>query len=140
MNNENWVKWEPISDLYEKYDLISFDYNINGLKITLLDEIKKESKIQLKFKNSIDSCRVTYENNREKIFFALKDKYGSSFYLKWTFFKVHNSEYLKWLSDESYTVTDYFNLTHFCIISSESIIDIIASYEPEVKYVKLKRT
>jgi len=68
--------------------------------------------------------------------FDLKNTYGGDFYGNWTFFKVENSSYLKWLSEQSCTVTDHLNLQHICCITEDSILDIATSYEPEISLIE----
>jgi hypothetical protein len=51
-------------------------------------------------------------------------------------FKVANSEYLEWISNQSYGIAETEKLTHFSIIAVDSIIDIIAAYEPKIEKYK----
>jgi hypothetical protein len=43
---------------------------------------------------------------------------------------------LRWLSDESLGLSDTLNLTHFFIKGSDELIDVLATYEPEVKFIE----
>ena len=64
----------------------------------------------------------------------LSEHYGDSFYGTWTFFKVSNSEYLRWLSNQSFeTMNSTF--MHFTFVTGNSILDVICTYEPKVKFV-----
>jgi hypothetical protein len=65
---------------------------------------------------------------------ALTEKYGREFYKNWSFFKVTNSEYVKWLSEKSCAYADEFSFTHFSIVGSDEIIDVLARYEPTVAF------
>jgi hypothetical protein len=63
----------------------------------------------------------------------IDEKYGTEFYSQWTLFKVTNSEYLEWISNQSFDIAESENLTHFAIVVVDSIIDIIAAYEPKIE-------
>ena len=134
MNLENWQRWVPITGLAEKYDVIHISNNmVKDFKIVLVDEINKENQIQLIFEKSIDAYRLTYDSFRENTYSQLYEKYGFDFYHKWSFFRVYNSEYIKTLYDETEIDINTLQLIHFCILSSELVIDIIASYDPKVE-------
>lgn len=132
--NENWQRWIPIIGLAEKYDVIHISNAIErNFKIVLVDEINKENHIQLIFEKSIDAYRVTYDSFRENTYSKLYEKYGFDFYHKWSFFRVYNSEYIKILYEETGIDINTLQLIHFCILSSELVIDIIANYDPRVE-------
>lgn len=128
-NLEQWIKWEPIPNLEEQYELVDYSNNIqDGFNLIFKNNNKK---LEILFKHSAE-IRISNKNLRDKELKNLYQKNGKIF-MNWSFFKVNNSEYLKWLSVESLTVTDNINFTHFCIISYQVIIDIIAGYEPKVQ-------
>lgn len=136
MNIEKWERWIPIKNLTEKYEIFDISDDISkDLKINLKDEINKENQIQLLFEYSVDIYRITRINFKQKTLNKLSNEYGLDFYKQWTFFKVYDSEYLKWLSIESDTVTESITFTHYCIISPKYMIDIVVGYEPKIKII-----
>lgn len=137
--HEQWMKWEPIKGLSRKYDVdFILDGKEGGLIIRLYDDKGKSKKIDMIFKNYAISYRHANESFRIKVIYDLEKKYGKDFYGDWTFFKVLNSEYLHWLSEESCHIYEGISFTHFCILGADSIVDVIASYEPLVQFVEEK--
>ncbi|WP_283610438.1 hypothetical protein [Faecalispora anaeroviscerum] len=130
---EHWEKWESREKINNKYYVDSICDSKEGFIITLSDSENESEKVQVVFPESVHAYRSTNESYRQKIITDLDCKYGSEFYSKWTIFKVDQSEYLKWLSDQSYEISDSESLHHFSIIAVDSVVDIIAAYEPEIK-------
>ena len=48
-------------------------------------------------------------------------KYGSDFFVQWTFFKVTSSEYLKYISETSGTISNYTHPMHFVFFTEEEM-------------------
>jgi len=130
---EQWMKCESKIELSGKYYVDSICDAKDGLVITVSDSIHEELKMRIVFKDSVHAYRSTNESYRQKILSELEDKYGTEFYTDWTMFKVGNSEYLKWLSEQSFEISESESLTHFSIIAVDSIVDIIATYEPTLE-------
>jgi hypothetical protein len=128
---EQWERWEPISNLKKKYYIDDIIDTINGLSIIVSEEEDEGKKIHIYFKRNAYAYTVVDETFRMKLIDILSEKYGSQFYGRWTFFKVKNSPYLRWISEQSYKISESRHLTHFCLISVDSVMDIISSYEPE---------
>ena len=136
ITKEKWIKWEPIANLAPKYDMESISDNNNEL-IVILSEIKnKKNILKIIFDHSAWSFKVADESFRIKTITDLSKKYGGEFYGKWTFFKIENSKYLSWLSEESETIINDLKTTHFALITDDSLIDIIASYEPTFELIE----
>lgn len=133
MNIERWEQWVPVKNLKGKYEILDISDDIaQDFKVILIEEVNKENQIQLLFEYSVDIYRITRLNFKQKTLSKLSKEYGFDFYRQWTFFKVYDSEYLKWLSIESDTVTESIDFTHYCIISPKYMIDIISGYEPKI--------
>ena len=132
---EQWARWEPISGLAEKYDIVTVSEEIEGFRVVLFDEQDSTKKAIISFEQAVSAYRSTDESFRYKLIRDLDERYGSDFYGKWTFFKLTNSLYLEWLLDQSEGVFDPKSYIHFSIITSDSILDIVASYEPKVELI-----
>lgn len=138
--NEQWKKWEPISGLVNKYNVtfISEDMKKDGKFIIILEEYENEKKgVRITWDQGPWAFRITYESFCLKLIYDLNQKYGSNFYVNWTFFKVENSEYSKWLSEQSYQVTDSLKFQHFVIFTPEELIDIVNWSEPKLEFIDL---
>jgi hypothetical protein len=136
--NEQWVKWEPIKGLSANYYVDSISDNMKGFKIVLSEAKNENKKIHIIFKDAVYAYRSTEEGFRLDMLYYLKAQYGAKFYSEWSFFKITDSAYLKWLSEQSYGITDRLNFTHFCIFTMNFVLDIIAAYEPIVKIIENK--
>lgn len=131
--SEQWIKWEPDNDLSPKYYIESITDSLEGFIIILSDNNDKKKKVKVIFKESVHAYRSTDESFRQSTINILDESYGTHFYTEWTFFKVINSEYIQWLSKQSYSIVDSEPLIHFSFLSVDSIIDVIAAYEPQIE-------
>ena len=131
-NNEIWHRWEPIkADLNGNYYIDLVEQSHNGFRI-LLEQEDTAQKIEILFTGLVLAYRGTEEGVRFHLFTLLSEEYGTEFYAQWTFFKVENSSYIKWVSGECYGVVDNLEPMHFVIMGLDLVLDIVASYEPQV--------
>lgn len=133
--SEQWERWEPIRSLSSKYYIESISDSIKCFKITLCESDDERKKVEVVFEDSVHAYRSTDESFNLKTINTLDEQYGTKFYSNWTFFKVNNSEYTNWLSKQSYGIADSQPLIHFCLIASDSIVDVIAAYEPKIERI-----
>lgn len=127
---ENWARWGP-HYLSPKYYIVAVSDTVRALRIKLINE-QETHYIQLIFKGGVDSYERTDETFCLKRTKPVGEKYGLDFYTKWTFFTIYNSEYLRYLSDQSYRFSETINFIHFAILAIDSIMDIIAYEEPKI--------
>ena len=130
--NEIWHRWEPNLEITGRYRIGDFGFTDDGFKI-IVEHRETKQVVEILFNCTITAFRSTDEGRRLKLFYDLEAKYGSDFYRKWSFFKVENSDYLSWLSDQSYEISDLLQTKHFVILDSEEILDITSHIEPEFK-------
>ncbi|KKC50156.1 hypothetical protein VE23_24420 [Paenibacillus sp. D9] len=128
---KNWQRWEVEvgSDLSSKYYVESISDSINGFRILLSDANDESKRVEVLFEDSVRAYRSTDEsfstiNN-------LDGRYGTEFFSDNTFFKVTNSEYIHWLSLQSYGIAESETFFHFSFLAVDSIVDVIAAYEPK---------
>lgn len=132
---EKWSRWEPINNLSKKYYVESITDSItDGFKIILINDQNPEKKVLLSWPNTVYAYRSTYESFTLLTLHNLSENYGTEFY-DWTFFKIENSEYLKWISEQSYEITESLNFIHFCIYGTESMVEILDNSEPTVTLI-----
>jgi hypothetical protein len=136
--NEQWVKWEPIKGLSAKYYVESISDGIEEFKIVLVEAYNKKNKVQITIPDSIYAYRSTYESFRLDTLYSIDKQYETKFYSEWTFFKVTNSSYLKWLSEQSYEITDNLHLIHFSILALDSVVDFVDVCDPKVELIMSK--
>lgn len=131
--SEEWIRWMPIEGLARKYYVEEISDAMNGYSIVLCDSTNEGKKIKIFFEYSVRAFRSTDESLRQETIYFLDNKYGTEFYAGYTFFKVINSEYIKWLESQSYGFCDSETCIHFSLIAADSIVDIIATYEPKIE-------
>jgi hypothetical protein len=135
--SEEWIRWIPISGLAPKYSIESVSDSFDGFKVVLFEEFDKKERVIIKFEETVSAYRSTDESYRSKLIVDLDKKYGRDFYGDWTFFKVNNSLYLQWLSEQSCTISDHINLLHYVILGGDFVVDFISGLEPNVEIIKL---
>lgn len=136
--NEIWARWEPISGLSQKYHVESIQDDMNIFRARLYDEYFSVKRVDITFHDQVDAYRRTDETLRSQVVLDLDKYYGHGFYATWTLFKVTNSKYIKWLSEESCTISNHMPLMHFVILAADSLVDIVTTYEPEVEHVTVQ--
>ena len=136
--NEKWTRWEPINSLSKKYHVkYLFDSIDNGFQVLLIAENNEEKQLLISFPNSVNAFRQTDETFTLFTIDYLNKIYGDTFYSEWTFFKVENSNYLESIAEQSLGIAEppYYNFIHYCIITSDLILDIASTYEPTVTLI-----
>lgn len=128
-----WIKWEPIECLSSKYYIHSISDGLEGFIIVLSDANDENKKVKVIFEDSVHTYRSTDESFRQSTINDLDEIYGTQFYSDWTLFKVSNSDYMQWLSAQSYSIIDSESLIQFTLLAVDSVVEIIAAYEPKVE-------
>ncbi len=125
---EEWTRWEPKQNIIERY-YIDFFGMVGENWDFVIKLHNDEQKIEIRFDGMVASYKYTNESFCFRIFGELSEKYGGDFYSNWSFFKINNSEYIKWIIEKSYDSEEFM---HFCIVGGDEVIDIIANHEPTV--------
>lgn len=136
--NEIWERWEPVDGLSRKYHVESIQDDMNIFRVRLYDEYFSDKRVDIIFQDQVDAYRRTDETLRSQVVLDLRRQHDKSFYATWTLFKVTNSQYIKWLSEESCTISDHMPLIHFVILAADSLVDIVTTYEPKVEHVTVQ--
>ncbi len=131
---EEWTRWLPIEKMGGKYYVDEIKDNMIEFKVIFCNSVEEDKKVSIIFDKWVLAYRSTYESIRQKTINSLYEKYGIDFFSECTFFKVRNSEYIEWVSEQSYGVFDSEELIHFSFVAADSIVDIVASYEPIIEF------
>lgn len=132
---EKWTRWEPSANLSKKYYSKAItDIADDGFRIQLFDRDGK--KVLVSFPISVEAYRSTDDSFVYDTLDFLDKNYGTEFYAEWTFFKIENSEYLKWMKKQSGEMFECYQLQHFCIFTINCMIDVITNYEPKVTHIE----
>ncbi|KKO54063.1 hypothetical protein [Paenibacillus sp. DMB20] len=129
---EIWRIWEVGNEMKSKYYVESIIDNIEGFRILLSEANDESKKVEILFEDSVHAYRSTDESFRQSTINYLDEYYGTEFYRDRTFFKVSNSKYIQWLSLQSFGIADSEPVHHFSILAVDSVVDIIAAYEPKI--------
>lgn len=125
---ENWIKWNPANVPEGEFIVTNYTQNKDGTKFILDDE---KNIVEILFDGITPIIRSSVEGIRMRTWGEVQQKYNDKFFFrKWFLYKVENSKLSKWAEEEScgFYVSD--QLTHYCIVTSEEIIDILSSFEP----------
>lgn len=132
--NENYKleKWYPAkyANLCSMYDVRAIEDCIEGLFIELVPdsivetENKKHKTIYIHWPGNYVSYMESKSRARNLINLDENDN-------RWTFFKVKESAYVDFIKKDSCRVKGD-NLEHFCIIGTNSVVDILSPYEPKI--------
>lgn len=131
MNQEQWIKWEPIKDLNTVYEIIDVTSNPTKFTILMEDFRDETKKINIFFKNSVAAYRYTEESYRLNISSLFIQPSGENLYGLWVFFKVNHSTYLSWLK-QHFSIFSHTPYTHFVFVGANAIIDVVTNYDPKI--------
>lgn len=132
---EEWVKLKQYNIPEGQYTVTSFIQNLKGTKIVLDDE---KTMVEVFFDGIPVLTRIAGENIRMRTWSEVQLKYQDKFiFRKNFFFEVKNSKLTKWSVEESCGFYDESQLRHYCIVTSEEVIDILATFKPTVKVIDL---
>lgn len=132
---EEWTRWTPIEGLANKYYLETVSEHKQALTVTLCEESNIQKKVRISFGFSAEAHRDTYETYRHALICELDERYGKDFYVNWVFFKVNNSAYVRWLTEQSYGMSGA-DFMHFSFLTSESVLDVLATKNPIVELIE----
>ena len=135
MSKEQWVKWEPIEDLASVHYIETISDRIDTLVLTLFERSGEKKRFQLIFDDTVIGYRDVEEGLRLQISENCIQDGGIGLYGHWTFFKAINSSYMRWLKEQSGSTPDLNLVTHFVLVSGNSIVDVAAVNEPIIKYI-----
>ena len=129
--SEEWIKIIRNDIPDGEYIVTNFVQNINGTKIMLDDG---GHIVDIFFDGIPVLSRNTIEGIRMRTWGNVQLKYNDKFiFRKSFFFEVKNSELIKWCVQESCEFYENNQLKHYCIVTSEEMIDIVSTFEPIIK-------
>lgn len=126
---EKYTVWQSPVDLQSSYALNRIDDVVGGFYVTLLDQNNDNIKIKIAFQNSIHAHQLFVDENivnSRKLSLNNADS---------VFFTVQNSEYLKWLHEQSHEIWQNSVDLHFVIMTKDAIIDIFATEKPHIEII-----
>lgn len=127
--NGNILKWIPNENIMSGfYELKYIKDNFDSLCICLE---KEDQVLVLNWDGVVESyCRSTEEGR----FAFIADEWQKiqKRFQNWTFFLMRESDYREWFYSEYGEFAEEDEFTHYMIVTSNFVIDIISSFEPVV--------
>lgn len=133
---EEWIK--P-----ERFDIPKDEYVVTGLcQDTEVLRIKLESEryaVEILFDGIPVMFQEAVEGMRMNTWGSVQERYGDRYYFRYVFFfEIKNSKLVKWCIKESCGFYNENELKHFCIVTSEEMIDVVSTFEPEVSITHIE--
>jgi len=136
---EEWKRWIPHPNITGSHYIEEICGSKNDLTLKLCNVEGSKQLVRLIFKGVVLGYQSIDEFYCCRILPDLGRRYGSDFYVRWPFFEIINSSYLPWVTDRSGFADNTKSLRHFVIYTGDDVIDIVASSEPEVKFISGER-
>lgn len=132
---EEWVKLNEDKIPAGEYIVTNFIQNSEGVKISLDDE---KVAVEIYFDGNPLLIREAMEGIRIRTWAEIQSKYNDkSFFRDHFFFEVNNSLLIDWAIEEGCGFYEKDKIKHYCIVTSEELIDILAEFEPSVNVSKM---
>ncbi len=139
---EEYTFWKPLKKLYRYYSIddildnqdAHYEIVFTPYYFSTYKGRKQHKNIKVLFKDSVEYHNSTDESFRHRLIHELSEKNGEKFH-QHSFFKVKNSKLLPWLLKQSCNTIDISKMTHFSFMGVNSILDVVATYEPEIKFI-----
>ena len=134
---ENWTKWNPTNNIPEgDYVVTKQIQDNNGIKFLLEDD---KNLIEIFFDGITPIVRSSIEGIRMRTWGEVQKKYNDKFFFRnWFLYKVEGSKFSMWAEEESCGFYSSEQLIHYCIVTSEEIIDILSASEPTINALPLE--
>lgn len=127
-------RWEPIKNVNnDNIDILSVTDCYDGLTIVLAN---MDSELLTRWAMVESYCCSTEEARFR--FIAGQWQQIRKEFLRWSFFKVINSPYIKCMKEQAGGFMDEEEFMHFMIISRDYVLDIVSKHEPDECYKKGK--
>lgn len=126
-------RWEPIKNVNnDNIDILSVTDCYDGLTIVL--ENMDSELLTIRWAMVESYCCSTEEARFR--FIAGQWQQIRKEFPKWSFFKVADSPYIKWMKEQADGFMDEEEFMHFMIISRDYVLDIVSKHEPDECYKK----
>ena len=133
MKLEHWHAWQPLKKMTGKYYIKSYTNNDFCSLVIVLEKYNVEQQTEVRiFIDSVEAYRVINESYRLKLWVYLSNTH-KELNREWPLFRIEDSTFLNFLSEESQTISDSIHFKHYCIMDSEWSIDIATPTEPLVE-------
>ena len=127
---EKWIKHNSVDIPKGSYFVTDFSQNADGVRIILDDE---KNIVEIYFNGVPSITRISVEGIRMRTCREVLKKYDDEYFFRNCFlFMIENSDLSKWAAEESCGFYEAEKLKHYCIVTMEEVIDILATFEPKI--------
>ncbi|QKS70480.1 hypothetical protein FLK61_27390 [Paenalkalicoccus suaedae] len=137
MSNKKLEVWEPIEGFKDSLHFTSMTYE-DGLTFIFTDDLENEFHIvydQNKDGMYVWSVRFTEEFKRGDLVQiaadARKEFFGSET-TEWCFYKMINSDFMRWHDQLSGPGSDVFAAEHHLFMTTTDTFEVLSEYEPKI--------
>ena len=124
---EEWIKWRKVNSTLKNFEISNIELNNDGLIINI-DNLEINYKIIFE---SIYSFRQCNESERWRTISSVQFDKGN-FFSDCLFYEIKNSNYSKWIEEETFATVKAEEIFHFCIVTANDVVDILAYDEPQI--------
>lgn len=129
MHVEKWERWTVNPEIPAKLELQALIDDKDGLRLVLTDV--HENTYTFLFDGLVLSYRNSDEGTLNRTLEHLYKHYDPDFYGDWTLFQVTDSNYLKWLAEESTNIYEtVYNIQHYAFLTSHDVIEVLSTDPP----------
>ena len=133
--DEEWIKLEKDLIPEGQFIVTSLVQDTEGTKIILDDE---KNIVEVFFDGIPTLLRTATEGIRMRTWSEIQLKNQDKYFFKnWFFYQIANSTLIKWAVEESCGFYEEKQLKHYCIVTSEELIDILATFKPVIKVLQM---
>ena len=134
MSKELWSYWVPANIEQSDYNIDSLCENGLNFIIILINYEKKDHEMHITFKKARCFRRTNelYTVARMRMAYQQQTR---EFFLKRQSYKIINSEYLQWASQQSDGISDSAQLEHYVVFTDDIVLDILCANEPAITFV-----
>lgn len=130
MLQEQWNKWLPMPLIKGMYRVENMQGDLWNLEVLLISLEPPYKQLRIFFKFALIAYQYTLLPYRRKSLKAITKQLGIDGN-SWTFFKVSNSDYTKWLSQQSCEINSTEDFTHYVFITPDIMLDVACWGPPQ---------
>ncbi|TCI72864.1 MULTISPECIES: hypothetical protein [unclassified Exiguobacterium] len=128
---EKWERWTVNQEIPAKLYLQALIDDKDGLTLVFTDA--DENNYTFLFDGLVLSYRNTDEGTLFKTLEQLYKNYGPDFFRNWTLFNVTDSNYVKWLAEESTNIyEEIYDIHHYVFLTSNDVIEVLSTDPPSL--------
>ena len=141
MSTEKKIKpWRPIENLADSFHIYSIYNDYDGFRVILTEYNDETKKVLIEFPG-VSVYRIT----KKPLAMHILDGYDTEPFENEEFrllslFTLTNSEYLKWASDQSDTLSEALRLVHYCIWTKDEVFEVLSWVAPKVEFIDVPET